>query len=131
MKRKCNEDCSLKRSMMQVYVVGSGEAVELYLKAFDARLQFPAQRQDRYDHAELDICGQILAVSEASGHTIGDNMQFCLEFHARDKDKVAKAYDILKEGAIKALPPDSCEWSPCAAGIIDKFGVNWCIYIAK
>jgi len=57
-------------------------------------------------------------------------MQFCLHFDLDEKDKVTKAYEVLKVGAKKVLPPDSCEWSPYVTGIVDKFGVNWCIFIA-
>jgi PhnB protein len=122
----------LKRSMLQVYVKGSVEAVELYQRAFDAKLGLTGKNADgSFMHAELDVYGQTLAVSEADDKTIGNNMQFCLHFHLRDKDKVTKAYEALKEDAIKAYPPDSCDWSPYVCGVIDKFGVNWCIYTTK
>ena len=122
----------MKRTLMQVYVKGSAEAVKLYQKAFDATLDtFGAEENaDAYMHAELDVYGQIIAVSEARRRKAGDNMQFCLQFDLDEKDKILKAYEVLKQGAKKALPPDSCEWSPCVAGVVDKFGVNWCIYIA-
>jgi len=120
---------------MQVYVQGSAEAVALYQKAFDAALVADFKNQDgSYGHAELDVYGQILAVSEAENRRRarrGNNMQFCLHFDAQDKDKVTKAYEALKEGAHKAHPPDSCGWSPYVTGIVDRFGINWCIYITE
>jgi hypothetical protein len=49
----------MKRSMMQVYIVGSDKAVPLYLKAFDAKLMCSYPNEDgTFAHAELDIYGQ-------------------------------------------------------------------------
>ena len=25
--------------------------------------------------------------------------------------------------------PGECPWSPCLFGLIDKFGVNWCVFV--
>jgi len=126
-------DKIMKRTLMQVYVKGSVEAVELYQKAFDAKLGLNTgiNKDGTYYHAELDVYGQILAIAEADGRTAGNNMQFCLNFHLKEKDKVTKAYEVLKEGARKVNPPDSCSWSPYMCGIVDKFGVSWCIYITE
>lgn len=53
----------MKRSMMQIYVIGSAEAVKLYLKAFNATLGFNVRgSEDSFYHAELDIMGYTLAV---------------------------------------------------------------------
>lgn len=69
------------RSMMQIYVKGSAEAVELYLKAFNGTLGFNVKSDDNtYYHSELDICGHILAVSEANDgmdkRITGNTMKF-------------------------------------------------------
>ena len=71
----------MKRAMMQIYVKGSGEAVELYLKAFNATLGFSVKNSDdTFYHSELDICGQTLAVAEANDgmdkRITGNTMQF-------------------------------------------------------
>ena len=126
------ETSPLKRTLMQVYVKGSIEAVELYQKAFDAKLVDEHKFDDgTYAHAELDVYGQILAISEASDKKAGDNMQFCLNFHLGEKDKVTRAYDVLSKEAIKAIPPNSCSWSPYVCGVVDKFGIYWCIYVTE
>ncbi len=118
----------MKRSMMQIYVKGSAEAVEFYKKAFDAKLVDGQMENGVYYHAELDVYGQIVAIAEREC-PVGANMQFCLNFDLDEKDKVAKAYEVLKTDAIKMNPPDSCGWSPYVFGGIDQFGVNWCIYV--
>lgn len=127
----------MKRTLMQIYVKGSVEAVELYQKAFDAPLLCGFKDENgTYEHSELDIYGQILAVSESRREETGGNipntvhsMQFCLHFESGEKDKVTKAYEILKEDAEKIdFPLGPCSYSPYMASFIDKFGVYWCIF---
>jgi PhnB protein len=118
------------RSMMQVYVNCSCDAVELYQKAFDAKLVTEYKDEDgSYLHAELDVYGQIIALSEARGKRVTDNtMQFCLHFGHDNIDKVEKAYDVLKEGAKITHPLGKCPYSPCMVDLTDRFGVRWCIF---
>lgn len=70
------------RSMMQVYVKNSKEAAALYAKAFDAMMSNVYEDEDgSYIHAELDIYGQVIALSESDEMPIpGNTMQFCLHF---------------------------------------------------
>lgn len=122
------------RSMFGVYVKGSVEAVELYQKAFDAKLVSEYRNEDgSYMHAELDVFGQILAISEAlpeAGERIaGTTMQFNLHFGKGNEEVVKKAYEVLKNDAQIHTPIAECFFSPLMFGLIDKFGVNWCIYI--
>jgi len=120
----------MKRTLMQIYVKGSIEAVNFYQNAFDAKLGFNGKNPEgEYMHAELDVYGQIIAVSEDCNKNIGDNMQFCLHFDKNEKDKVTKAYEILKDGAkrIDGLL-GSCEFSPYMFSLIDKFNIYWCIF---
>lgn len=124
----------MKRTLMQVYVKGSAEAVAFYQKAFDAPLVVGYQNEDgAYMHAELDVCGQIIAVSEADADlTIGNGMQFCLHFDKDEGEKVTRAYDVLAEGARKTYgPPAPCPFSPLMTSLIDKFGVFWCLFTAQ
>jgi PhnB protein len=120
----------MKRTLMQIYVKGSVEAVEFYQRAFDAKLGYNEKNPEGgYFHAELDVYGQILAISEDSARNLGDAMQFCLHFDKDEKDKVAKAYSVLKNGARKIDHPlGPCVFSPYMASLVDKFGVYWCIF---
>lgn len=121
------------RSMMQVYVKGSDKAVELYQKAFDAELVASYPHSDgTYMHAELNIYGQILAVSEeleSEESITGTTMQFCLHFGEGKEEMVQKAYDTLKEGAKIHNPLSPCGFSSLMFGLIDKYGINWCIFV--
>jgi len=90
------------RSMMQVFVKGSDKAVEFYQKAFDAKIISAIPKEDgTYMHAELDVYGQILAISESDSKETnpGNTMMFCLHFGNGNADKVYKIYEVLKEGA--------------------------------
>lgn len=119
------------RSMMQVYVKNSFEAVQIYQKAFDAKLISEYKNDDgSYMHAELDVFGQILAVSESEEeNTIhGNTMQFCMHMGKGNLNKIHKAYEVLNEDAIVLYPLGPVSFSPCMFGLIDKFGVNWCLF---
>lgn len=121
------------RSMMQVYVKGSDKAVELYQKAFNAELGANYPHADgTFMHAELNVYGQILAISEADKNeerNTGNVMQFCLHFGDGKEDLVQKAYDVLKDGAEIIGPLGPCEFSSLMVALIDKYGVYWCIFV--
>jgi len=126
----------MKRSLWQVYVKNSVEAVEFYQNAFDAKLGFNVKNPEgnEYWHAELNIFGQDLAISESNvvlknERIEGNSMQFCLHFNKNEKDIVTKAYNVLKNNAKNIdhqLGP--CDFSPHMASLIDKFGIFWCIF---
>lgn len=120
----------MKRSMMQMYVKGSAEAIKLYQKAFNASIGSDYRNPDGSSmHTELNAYGQILAISEAEdGVTAGNNMQFCLHFEEIEADKVLYAYDILKDEAKIVAPVGECSYSKCMFALTDKFGIYWCIF---
>ena len=119
------------RSLMQVYVKGSVEAVKLYKEAFNAEiLGVYLDDNGGYMHSELDVYDQILAVSELNDELeTGNTMQFCFHFGEDGEQHVRQAYDMLKEGAIIKNPIGPCDYSLCMFSLIDKFGVYWCIFI--
>lgn len=119
------------RSMMQVFVKGSVEDVELYKKAFSAELLCAYPNEDGgYMHSELDAYGQILAVSELTENVVaGNTMMFCFHLGQGHEDQVKQAYDVLKEEAAIFHPLGSCDYSPCQFTLIDKFGVCWGIFV--
>lgn len=121
----------MKRCLLQAYMVGSVEAAELYQKAFDAQMVCCYKNANgTYFHAELDVYGQILALSEIEEEPVpGNTMQFCLHFEQGQEPLVQKAYDVLKGGAEVIHPLGPCEYSPFMADLIDKFGVRWCLFV--
>ncbi len=119
------------RSMMQMYVKGSPRAIELYQKAFDATLSNEHKDENgNYIHAELNAFGQILAISEAGEERIsGNTMQFCFHLGEGKEEVIKNAYDILKDDAAIMYPLGPCFFSPYMFGLIDKFGINWCLFV--
>ena len=124
------------RSMMQIYVKNSNQAVAFYQNAFDAKLLCNHQNPDgTVAHGELDIFGQVLAICEARDKEVitGNAMQFCLHFGEGKEAFVKKVYTVLKEDCMELTAPitnpGECPWSPCLFGLIDKFGVNWCVFV--
>lgn len=127
----------MKRSMMQVYVLKSDEAVPFYQQAFGAELRDIYKNEDgTFIHSELNIQGQILCVAERNsiyaieGKTNpGNVMQFCLHYGQEGESDLRNAYEILKEGAEILMPLAPCEFSPLMTDFIDKFGVRWCLFV--
>ena len=129
-----------------LYVNESVKALEFYIKAFDAKVcgDIHWQSEDEVPkhsvivHAELDVFGQTFAISDldfGNGEidekgfrtpVTGNIMQICLR--SLSKDIVHKIYDVLKDGAIIHYPPEKTFFSECCFELIDKYGVNWCIF---
>ncbi len=120
------------RSMMQVYIKDSEAALELYRRAFDAEVccAYPHEDRKGYMHAELNIYGQILALSEAEEEPLsGNTMQFCLHMGDGAEDEVRRIWKILSNGDEDAVPPAPCEYSTCQFTLVDRFGVSWCVFV--
>lgn len=128
----------MKRSMMQAYVKRSNEAVALYQRAFGASLISSFLNKDgTFFHAELDIQGHILAVSEfnsvyaAAGEetTPGNTMQFCFHYGEGNEHMIERAYAELKTDATIITPLAPCEYSPLMVDLIDQYGIRWCLFV--
>ena len=121
----------MKRSMMQIYIKDSRKALEFYKKAFDAKIVCEHLNEEgTYMHAELDVYGQILALSEQINEkpNPGNTMQFCLHLGEGNADKVHQIFEVLKEDAELHGPVGDSGWSKHMFSLVDKFGVNWCIF---
>jgi len=127
----------MKRSLMQIYVTGSPGAVVFYQKAFEAPLVASYKNEDgTFMHAELEINGQILALSERNseyaiiGETVtGNTMQFCFEYGEGNEERLKNAYEILKENAKILMPLAPCEYSALMTDLIDQYGIRWCLFL--
>jgi PhnB protein len=119
------------RSMFQVYVVGSDKAIEFYQRAFNAKLLCAYPNDDgTLMHSELDVYGQVLAVSEANTNkpVTGNTMQFCLHLGEGQAAEVYRIYEVLKEGAASHEPVGDSGYSKHCFSLVDKFGVSWCVF---
>lgn len=124
----------MKRVMLQTYVNNAAAAIELYQKAFDAKLlEIHHTPEGKVFHSELEIEGQVLAVadredSDGTKDITGNIMQFCLHYEAGQDAKVTQAYQALCEGGVVRVPLGPCVYSPCMTDLMDRFGVRWCIF---
>lgn len=121
----------MKRVMMQAYVKNSVEAVDTYVKAFGAELIMQMKDESgNYIHAEIDILGNIIAISEANKEKIaGNTMQFCIQYNENEMELIKKAYQILEKDGEILQPLGKCFYSSCMADFIDKYGVRWCLFL--
>ena len=125
----------MKRILMSAYIKGTVEALEVYRRAVNADLGYNVKHEDgTYDHAELDIYGYILGMSERTGESDavpGNTMQYCLHFEESEKAKIDQAYEVLKEGAQILHPLGECDYTSYMTDMIDRFGIRWCLFLAE
>lgn len=113
---------------MGLYVKNSVEAVELYKEVFGLELGYHVKNPDgTYFHSELYKDGQeFLSVVESSNNYMEENIaQLGVSFDS--EAAVEKAYALLSKGGTIKTPLGPLPWSPCAADVIDRFGVWWYI----
>ena len=121
----------MHRSLFQIYVRGSDKALEFYKRAFNAETVCAYTNDDgTYMHAELNVHGQILAISElgADEAVPGNTMQLCLHFGAGNAGEVYKAYDVLKEDSLTDDTVGDTGYSKHGFSLIDRYGVHWCVF---
>jgi PhnB protein len=115
-----------------LYVMNSIEAVEMYQSAFGLKLGYHVLNKDgSYFHSELCKEGEEVfsVVEDPSCISTVNPVQLCFTFDGRDE--LVRAFNILtREGKITM---DICElpWSPCAAEVLDKFGIRWYLTVPQ
>ena len=119
--------------MIQLYVRHSDMAGEFYKEAFglDGITEYGRHDDGTYIHAQFSIGGQVFFISELinTEPAVGNTMQICIEIGKNGEEAVRKAYDTLYNGAKIEHPLGPCEWNPLLFSLIDKFGINWCVYV--
>jgi len=109
-----------------VYVKNSQDAVKLYLEVFGLELGYHVKNPDgSFFHSELNRNGEcFLSVVETSKNNVEESLvQLGYEFDS--PDEVRHAFELLQEGGRVDMPIGELPWSPCAASVVDKFGVWW------
>jgi PhnB protein len=122
-----------------LYVNNSNEAVEFYCEAFRMKIGYNAKNENgTYLHAELEKNGNsIFAVSESTDFSIKDIMlnsktpTMSLGINFDDDEELKYAYNKLIIDGHIIRPLGSLPWSPCAADVVDKYGVCWYIYVSQ
>ncbi len=109
-----------------LYLKDSLEAVELYREAFGLELGYHVMNTDGkgYFHSELMKNGEPqFCVVEAPEHPAGNPVQLGVSFDSREE--LEKALSVLKVGGTFKMEPRELPWSPYAAEVVDRFGVDW------
>lgn len=122
------------RAMFQCYVTDADAAIELYQRAFDAKvLELVRSPEGAVVHSELDVHGQILAVADRSLYNQeadlpGNTMQFVLHFEKKDSALVEKSAAAVSEGGQVLFPLGPSFYCSLMIDVIDVYGVRWCIF---
>jgi PhnB protein len=111
-----------------LYVQNSAAAVELYKEVFGLELGYHVKNPDgSYFHSELYKDGEeVLDVVESPNADAKENV-VQLGITLADESEVQKAYALLRKDGTVKTPIGPLPWSPCAADVIDRFGVWWYI----
>ena len=125
-----------------LYVKNSIEAVEFYKEAFGMTLGYDEKFPDgTFLHAVLlKNDEEIFAVSESKdNNALVDLLLKSTIEHSRptmslgidfdNEEDIKKAYEMLSTNGNVLYPLSPLPWSPCAADVVDKFGVYWYIYM--
>ncbi|MBL1225048.1 VOC family protein [Enterococcus sp. BWR-S5] len=118
------------------------EAIQLYQKAFNAKVDFLLRYSDAdprdFDdplteeqknyvyHAEIYIGEQRVMFSDIIGsdHLMKSTSLF-LTVTLDSAEEVKKAYEIMKNGSTTIYPLQSTTYSSCFVSFVDKFGFRW------
>lgn len=110
-----------------IYVRNSPKAIAVYQAAFGLELGYYVQNKDgAYFHSELHRNGEpFCSVVEAKQDTYTDKhpVELGVEFDTRDE--LERAFVLLTDGGKADMEICELPWSPCAAIVIDQFGVKW------
>ena len=110
-----------------LYVKNSPAAVRLYTDAFGLQLGYHVLNDDgTFFHSELSRNGEpFCSVVEAQQPTYTDRNPVQLGCDFDDRAALEHAFHVLSRGG--RVDMDICQlpWSPCAAIVTDRFGVNW------
>ena len=110
-----------------IYVKNSPKAVALYQSAFGLELGYHVLNSDgTYFHSELLRSGEpFCSVVEAKQDTYTSShpIELGVDFAARDE--LERAFTLLADGGRVEMEIGELPWSPCAAIVIDPFGVRW------
>lgn len=118
------------------------EAIELYKKAFGARVDFqmsyadadpadlgrPATEADKglVYHSEVKIGGQRVMMSDNMDVPFTPGLALSLVLTLDTKEEVMQAYEVLSDGARRIIyPPRTTTYSSREAVLVDKFGIRW------
>lgn len=124
----------MRRLLLQIYAKNKEEAFDFYKDAFNAEIGYCEKAEDgTIIHAELNICGQSIAVGELyyekEQTIVGNTMQFCMQFEPGEEHIIERAYEKMRADGKVLQHIGPCFFSSLMTDIIDKYGVHWCLFI--
>jgi PhnB protein len=109
------------------------EAIELYVKAFNATIETIIQNPVQDDfviHAEISIHNQPIFLND-----IADNVDsfksggYQLSVSFDNEDDLKAVYSVLKDGSTTISPMQATDYSVCVVRFVDKFDVRWAFWV--
>jgi PhnB protein len=120
------------RTLYQCYVRDSFAAIDAYRAAFGAKVTAQTLSPEGVNvHTELDLGGQILALSElppGAEPVAGTTMEIGLHYRKDEQPLIFRAFETLKEGATVMSPPGPVFYGELMTEFVDRFGVRWCLF---
>lgn len=110
-----------------IYVKNSPKAIALYQSAFGLELGYHVLNADgTYFHSELNKKGEpFCSVVESKQDTYAERHPIELGVNFEHRAELEHAFRLLSEDGKVEMETVELPWSPCAAIVIDSFGVRW------
>ena len=131
-----------------VYLMFDGkceEALKLYEKAFDAKIEtimkykdapanpeFPIAEEDmdKVIHSSINIMGHQVMGSDTENLVDGNKVYLSIEFDT--KEALQKSWDVLAAGAMdKYMEPIETFFAVAHGSLRDRYGINWMFTVNK
>lgn len=110
-----------------IYVKNSPQAVALYKSAFGLTLGYHVLNKDgTYFHSELSRNGEpfcSVVESKEDTYTVHPAVELGVNFDT--PRELEQAFSVLEKEGTVMMPICELPWSPCAAIVVDRFGVRW------
>jgi PhnB protein len=125
------------------YLIFNGtaeQAVRLYERALGAKTEalsrfgdvpnehITESEKNRVMHAQLRIGEGVLMISDTmpdSAHTIGANVEVCLQYDKDQLAEMAAQFDALAQGGEVRMPLQDTFWGARFGMLTDSVGVRW------
>jgi PhnB protein len=119
------------------------EAIAFYQQALGAEVTFLMRMKDAPDppppgaipegfdnkvmHANLQIGGTMLMLSDGNSDTPPSFKGFCLSLAVANPEEAAQRFAALLPGGKVTMPLGKTFWSPAFGMLEDQFGVGWMV----
>lgn len=119
------------------------QAIQLYQKAFNARVQTLIRNRDAvWDpavaqmseaeknliyHAEIYIGDQRIMMCDNPDLPLQPVLALSLTVTLDTKEEVMQAFEVMREGGNILYPPQETAYSSCFVSLTDRFGFRWVI----